>query len=510
MMKFNRQEIFKNVAWLGVTLLIAGGLRFAIQETLGDVTRWLLIAGAVLLAIGVAVNFAAVLGFFGRRGTKLGTNTAVLALAVLGILVAANVLAARHVKRFDLTEEKLYSLSDQTRKIVSGLKIDVTILKFDKEDDTRLRELVAEYRAINSRVRYEFVDPQEKPELARQYKIARFGEAVAASGARTERVEDTSEEAITNALLKLTRDAVKTICFVQGHGERSTENSEAEGYAGVEALLKRENYQLKNVNLVTENGVPPDCTALVIAGPRKPYLPQEIEFVKKGLEAGGKIFFLLDPEYESGFEGMLAGWRVEVGKNTVVDASGFGRLIGTGPAVPLVLNYGSHPVTKELEDKMSVFAFARSVKAKEAAAGESSDVTTTELLKTSEASWAETNLEGGRAKYDEGRDTKGPVSLGVAVSKKIEEKEARLVVIGDSDFASNRYLSPQLVNRDLFVNAVNWLAQDEDLISVRPKSATGRYVTLTRSQQNLLFWFTIVFLPGAVVLTGTLIWYRRR
>ncbi|HWQ03639.1 MAG TPA: hypothetical protein VNL38_04090, partial [Candidatus Nitrosotenuis sp.] len=266
----------------------------------------------------------------------------------------------------------------------------------------------------------------------------------------------------------------------------------------------------KNVNLVAAAEVPKDCSVFVIAGPKKPYLPQEIEFVKKYLDADGKVFFLLDPEVESGWEEVLAAWQIEVGKNTVVDASGFGRIIGTGPAVPLVISYGAHPVTKELEGNMCVFPFARSVKAREAAAGEVSSITTTELLKTSEQSWAETNLEGGRAKFDEGKDTRGPISLGVAASKKSDGKELRLVVIGDSDFASNRYLSPQLVNRDLFVNSVNWLAQDEDLISVRPKSATGRYVTLTRSQQNMLFWFTVVFLPGAVILTGAVIWYKRR
>jgi ABC-type uncharacterized transport system involved in gliding motility auxiliary subunit len=158
---------------------------------------------------------------------------------------------------------------------------------------------------------------------------------------------------------------------------------------------------------------------------------------------------------------------------------------------------------------MSIFPFARSVK--QAASSDGADApSVTELLQTSPQSWAETGLKDGKAKFDEGKDTRGPISLGVAASKKSGEKEARLIVIGDSDFASNRYLSPQLANRDLFVNSVNWLAQDEDLISVRPKSATSRNVTLTRSQQNMLFWFCIVLLPGAAIFAGAVVWWKHR
>ena len=505
-MNISRGEIFKNITWLGGTLLLAGTLRYFVQETLQPASKWMLIGGTALFAIGIGGNYQAVLAFFRRRGTKLGTNTLILTAAVLAILAILNFLGARHSKRFDLTSEKLFSLSDQTVKIVGGLNKDVKILKFDKSDDITLRDLVTEYKARSRHVTYQFVDPQEKPEIAKQYGVTRLGETVVASGTRIERPESTDEQDLTSAILKVTRDTVKTVCFVEGHGEKSLESQEAEGYAAADGELKRENYQTKSVNLVAANQVPAECSVVVDAGPTKALFPQETEMIKKYLDGGGKAMLLIDPDTNPDLDAILQAWNIAVGKDTVLDVSGFGRLIGTGPAVPLVNTYGSHAITKNFGRTMTIFPLARSVKSGDKSQPEEQE---TELLKTSEASWAETELKGNSAKFDEGKDTKGPISLGVAASRKAGDKEARLVVIGDSDFASNRYLGAQ-ANGDLFFNAVNWLAQDEELISIRPKSPTNRRVNLTRSQENMFFWFSIVLLPGAVVLAGAIIWWKRR
>jgi ABC-type uncharacterized transport system involved in gliding motility auxiliary subunit len=244
----------------------------------------------------------------------------------------------------------------------------------------------------------------------------------------------------------------------------------------------------------------------VEAGPTKALFPQEAAMIAKFLDAGGKVMLLLDPDTDAQLDGILQAWNVAVGKDTVLDVSGFGRLMGTGPGVPLVVSYGTHPITKTFSRTMTIFPLARSVKSGEKSQADEQE---TELLKTSPESWAETELKGGKAKFDEGKDTKGPISLGVAASKKAGEKEARLVVIGDSDFASNRYFGAQ-GNGDLFYNAVNWLAQDEELISIRPKSPANRRVNLTQSQQNMFFWFSIVLLPGLVVAAGAIIWWKRR
>jgi ABC-type uncharacterized transport system involved in gliding motility auxiliary subunit len=152
------------------------------------------------------------------------------------------------------------------------------------------------------------------------------------------------------------------------------------------------------------------------------------------------------------------------------------------------------------------FPLARSVRQ---SGGQQSDITQVELLTTSEQSWGETALEGGEARFDEGKDNKGPVTLGITATKKVGEKESRLVVIGDSDFADNNY-ARMVGNGDLFLNTINWLAQEEDLISIRPKSPTNRSVSMTEGQQRSFFLLVVLVMPLLVIGSGIWIWWKRR
>ncbi len=504
--KINRQELFKLAGYVGVALLLGGYLRYLIQETLGKFSLALLIAGGVLLVASLVLNFRAIREYFAQRSTRLGANTAVMSLAVIAILGLINFLGYRHHKRVDLTTEKLYTLSDQTKKIVSSLQKEVKIIKFDKEDDRALRDQMAEYRSLSGRLTYELIDPQARPELARQYGVTRMGEVIVTSGSRTERPQDTDEQSLTNAILKVTREQLKTICFVEGHGERALSSNEAEGYSLIERLLKNENYETKTINLVASNGVPSECEAVVMAGPKQALFPQEATMIGKYLDEGGKAFLMIDPQTDPQLGEVLKNWNIELGNDTVLDVSGVGRLFGTGPAVPLARTYGSHAITKDFEGTMTFFPLARSINPASSSGG---SVSTTELLKTSEESWAETELKGNEASFDASKDKKGPITIGIAANKRVGEKEARLVVIGDSDFATNNYVRLQR-NADLFMNTINYLAQDEDLIAIRPKKQTDRRVSMTESQQNLLFWLTIFLMPAAVIGSGAYIWWKRR
>ena len=505
-MRVNQREIFKAAGLLGLALLAVGYYTYSVNETLSTRNKVMLIAGAVLLLASLILNFNGIRSFFGRRSSRLGTNTAVLTLAVVGIIGVVNFLGYRHHKRIDLSTEKLYSLSDQTRKIVSSLNKDVAVMKFGKEDDQTLRDRLQEYRDLSKHITYEYIDPQVKMEKAKQYKITPPGETIVVCGNRTERLEETTEQALTNAILKVTREKLKKICFVEGHGEKKiSSKNEGDGYGVVDGWLKNENYETSTLNLVGANQVPPDCDVLVLAGPKQPLFPQEGAMIGKYLESGGKAMLLLDPDVDTHLSDVLRSWGIEVGNDTVVDASGVGRLFGTGPAVPLARTYGTHAITKDFAGSMTFFPFARSV----TALNTGSDASTTDLLKTSDESWAETELKGNEVAFNEGKDKKGPITLGVAATRTIGDKDARLVVIGDSDFATNEYAGLQR-NGDLFMNSANWLAQDEELISIRPKNPTDRKVTMTASQQNTFFWLSLVFMPVAVIGSGVCIWWKRR
>jgi len=504
-MNIKRREVFKTMAFLGPLALIAGYIRYSVRETMGPLNLSLLIVGGVLTLAAIILNFRAIRESSKRRSTRLGANTTVMTVAVIAIIGFANFLGYRHHKRIDLTTEKLYSLSDQTRKVVSDLKKDVKVLLFDKDDPQGLGEQMKEYRNLSSHFSFERIDPQKNLEVAKQYKITKLGDVVVACGDRNERPKDSTEQSIINTIIKVTRDSLKKICFVEGHGEKKLSSTdEGDGYGVVDKMLKDENYEIKSINLVASNDVPSDCDVLVLAGPKQSLFPQEASAIGKYLEKGGKAMLLIDPDTDPKLEDVLHAWGIQLGNNTVVDVSGVGRFFQLGPGAPLARSYGSHPITKGFEGSMTFFPLSRSV---ETTPG--SGASPTDLMKTSDESWAETEINGGKVQFDEGKDKKGPITLGVAASKTEGDKEARLVVIGDSDFAANQFFGIQR-NGDLFMNSINWLAQDEDLISIRPKNPADRRVSMTEADQNQLFWIALVLMPLATLGSGVFIWWRRR
>lgn len=509
-MKWDRLEIARFCAVLGGAFVLSGVIRRSIQHEWLTLNKSLLVAGGVLLLAAVVIGFGGVLGFFSQRSTKQGINTTILGLAILGIIGLANFVGYRHHKRFDLTSEKLSTLSDQSKKIAGGLTADVNIIHFAKSPDVQLDDLMTEYRAVSPHVKFQNIDPQEKPEIAKQYGVARMGDIVVSSGSRTEHIDSSfrnsvSEEDITSNIIKVTRNTVKTVCFVTGHGEKSLTDTGEDGYSVADAGMKKENYQTKSINLVSENGVPADCSVVVIAGPKQSYFSQEAGFIAKYLDGGGKSLVMVDPETDPKLEDVFSQWNINVGQNVVIDASGVGQLVGTGPGVPLVLDYGTSPITKGFQGSMTFFPLARTVNIADKRKTDPQDI---ELLKTSKQSFTIPNLKQKEIRYDPKTDTIGPLSLGVAAAKS-GEKGGRLVVIGDSDFASNK-VNTQQRNGDLFYNTINWLAEDENLISIRPKSVTNRRVTLTEGQASGLRWLALIFLPGLVLISGIYIWAKRR
>jgi len=509
-MKWDRDELARFLGTAGIAMLIAGYLRYSIQGELLTFSKVVLAAGALLLLGSIAIGFGAILRFFSKRSSQQGTNTTVLSVAVIAILVIVNFVGFRHHKRFDLTTEKLYTLSDQTRQIVGGLQKDVTIVHFDKSPNAALDDQMAEYTSLSRRLKFQNIDPQQKPEVAQDYGATRMGDVVLASGPRKEHLESgaISEQDITGAIIKVTQDKVKTVCFVTGHGEKSLAEDGENGYSHLDAGLKKENYVTKTINLVSENGVASDCSVVVIAGPTQAFFPQEAEMLNKYLAGTGKGLILVDPQTDPKLGEVFQAWNTNVGDNVVIDASGVGRLFGAGPAIPLVTTFGDSPITKSFAGSMTFFPLARTVTVADKT---KNDPQVVEFLKTSPRSFTVANLKQGHNEvtYDPKTSTLGPLSLGVAASRKAQGGEARVVVIGNSTFATNPYVGQQK-NGDLFYNTISWLGQDENLISIRPKSQTNRRVTLTEGQASALRWLDLFILPGIAIFAGVYIWWKRR
>ncbi len=512
-MNWDRQEWLRNIATVGVAMAIAGVIRYELQGELLLLSKILLIGGAVLLLATLVLGYQSIFHFFTRRSSRLGTNAATLIVSVLAILGFLNFLSYRHHKRFDLTTEKLFSLSDQTKRIVGGLNQNVDVYWFDKAPNTTLHDQIAEYTIVNPRLRYKEVDPQVHPETAQEFGVSHLGQGVVAAGSKHQLLEATGEQDITNAIVKVTRTTVKTVCFVEGHGEKVLTGNDAEGYAGINNALTQESYQTKGINLVTDSGVPPECSVVVVAGPKQAYLPVESQILAKYLDDGGKVFILVDPETDPKLDSIFSAWNIKVGDNVVVDASPLNQAVQMGPFVPAVVTYGSSPITKTFgANSMTLYPLARTVSIADKTKTQEG---TTELMKSSTRSFTIPKLDPKvkEIKYEPSKDTLGPLSLGVASERRSgpepDAKNGRLVVIGNSQFAANQFAG-LLRNADLFMNTVNWLAEDENLISIRPKSATNRQVNFTEAQSRELTWFSLLLLPGIVIISGAYIWWKRR
>ena len=450
----------------------------------------------------------------GRRGERFleAVNLAVYTAVAVAIVVLANWFVDRHNRRWDLTPNQSYSLSPQTTKVLKELKNDLTIYVFDRESGFRgRRDLLDNYSALTHRVTVRYVDPDRQPSLAGQFGIRNYGTVVVAGGDRHFEAQSSTEEGVTNAIVRLLKGQ-KTVYFIQGHGERDVDSSDRAGYGRVKKQLENENRQVKTLVLLQKMEVPADCSLLVIAGPRNDFLAQEVETIKKYLTGGGRALFLLDPGVElTNLAKLLADWNVTLRNDLAIDENPVAQLVGASPSMPLILKYGSSPIVQPLARTATLFPLTRSFEVgKEYKAGVSAE----SLCETSPDSFgvADFDPKVREVRYRAGKDTKGPLSVAVAgtIAGEGEKKtEGRFVAVGTSMLAVNTYL-PFEGNRDLFMNMVNWLSAEEDLISIRPKPPESQRLNMTAQQMRRVLYLGVFGLPILIIALGTSVWWRRR
>jgi ABC-type uncharacterized transport system involved in gliding motility auxiliary subunit len=522
----NMRQQLKKADILGLAIIAAAVISYSVRSIWTTYQTIAVILGGVLILVSLAVKTDEIRTGLRRRSSKFGINSAVSVLFLIGILAFVNYLGAQHVKRVDTTTEKIYSLSDQSANVVQQVKQDLKIKAFYPGGDyAPAKDLLDLYKAKNNKISYEFIDPDKQPQVAQQYSVSQYGEfqnplsgesyrygtVILEMGGKSERIEKQSEalreEDLTNALMKIVKGEKKTVYFIQGHGEKSIDDSDKSGYSSAKAGLEKDNYTIKTINLVQENKIPDDASALVMVGPTSEPFPNELELLDGFLNKGGSVAIFLDPPPAASLTDFMKKWSIDVGNNFVVDASGVGRLFGAGPSIPLVTNYGRHKITERF-NVMTFFPLVRSVvPAKTPVTG----INVETLLSSNDRSWAETDMKSKEVSLDESKgDIKGPVSLAVVATKDVgENKKGRLIVFGDSDFGSNNAFGLQ-GNGNLFLNTVSWLAQDESFISIRAKNPEDRRLTMTEAQGRLVSYVMLLFLPVGVLVTGISVWMKRR
>lgn len=566
--KRNKQKTFLIYLffWLGLLLTVAGLTAGVITSKWSGVPLGLLIAGIAIIGLWLILSGIFAPSFWGRRSTQAGTNAVIATIAMLAILGLVNFLGVRYDKRWDLTENQLFTLSPLSQEVVKNLEQPIKVWVFDPKPDAADRELLENYRRYGSNLKFEFVDPQLKPVLAQKYNVRGPGEVYLEYGSQRQLVqtvneqEGLSEVRLTNAIERLTSDRADTVYFLEGHGERPLEQVEDGISQAVDALTEK-NFTVQPLNLVDRAEVPDDASLVALVGPQRALFPQEVQALRNYLSTGGSVLLMLDPQSSPGLDNLLADWGVKPSRQIAIDASGQGQIVGLGPATPLVKSYGNHPITNDFGNGFSFYPLAQPlvttpIKGVEQAA----------LVTTNPQSWAENTPEKQPLEFNENEgDRPGPLTLGVALSRRVQSPstlptpspnetpqasptpeagatetpeasptaspnqtpqaspspnngenankkapEARLVVFGTSNFASDGWFGQQL-NGDVFLNSVSWLSKrDEQAFSIRPREQKNRRINLTPLQAIALGWTALAIVPLVGLTTAGVMWWRRR
>jgi ABC-type uncharacterized transport system involved in gliding motility auxiliary subunit len=495
---------------IGVVLAVAGAIGYSLApEKLWLVT---LLEGSALfcLILFVVVHFMSLKDFSTRRSTRMGANSLLMILLLIGILAIVNFLAARHSIRWDLSETQNFSLAPQTHRVLRSLSREVLITVFTREKDPgyqAYKERLDSYRQASPKISVEFVDPERQPKVAQNYGISRTDTAVFESAGQTVRVSVPSEVELTGALIRVSQDSKKRVLFLEGHGEPSFDDRERTGLSAAKEILIKQGYDVGTLSLLKEEAVPDRTAILVVAGPRRPVTPDEQERIHHYVEKGGHLLLLIDPDTQADLNPLLNQWGLGVGPGALVDLQD--RLAQGDLTSLLVRTFTEHEITQDLSAAV-LFPLARHITFDEQV-GKAWDYVP--LARTSPNSWAETDLKGRVVNLNEQEDIKGPLPMAAALTPKVAPEEGKprpaIVVIGNSTFATNAFVNfPG--NSDFFLHTAAWLAEERNMMAIVPRDSALRLFTPNPLQDRALLYLQVILLPATMLFSGIMVWRKRR
>ena len=495
---------------IGTALAVAGMIGYQVApEQLWIVTtlEGLALLCLILFFMAHANTLKAVSS---RRSTKMGVNSLLMVLLLIGILSILNFLAARHSIRWDLSENQNFSLAPQTHRVIRNLPRDVKITVFTREKDPgyqTYKERLDSYRQASAKIAVEFVDPERQPKVAQSYGITRSDTAIFESGSQTVRVTTPSETELTGALIRVSKDDKKRILFLEGHGEPGTDNRDRTGFSVAKDILTKQGYEVGTLSLLTQSAVPEDTSILAIAGPRKPMTSDELDRIQAYVDKGGHLLVMADPDTQTDLNPLLKRWGLALGPGVLVDFQD--RLAQGEPTVLLVRTFTEHEITQDLNAAV-LFPLARHVSFDEQVG---KDWEFVQLARTSANSRAVLKATGRIIALNEKEDIKGPLPMAAALAPKTPRTEGKprpaIVVIGNSTFASNAFVNfPG--NSDFFLHAAAWLAQDREMITIGPRDEALRPFVPNPVQERALLYLQVFFLPAVVLVAGVNVWRKRR
>jgi ABC-type uncharacterized transport system involved in gliding motility auxiliary subunit len=486
-----------------------------------------------------------------HRRLVIGANVLVQIVALLAVVVMVNWLTSRHYVRFDWTKAGYYKLAEKTKQVVASLKDPVDVIVFLPPDDHRdyiekilddVRNLLKEFQFYGKeKLHVEYVDPQRDLARAQQlvkeynldspdviifasrghHKYVRLDEMVDLDAGNPEMGENRvkafkGEGLFLSAIQTVTEEESPKVYFLTGHGERDPQDfDQREGYSELARYIKRDNILVQKWNLLENQALPTDASAIVIAGPHLAFAPTELNALEQYLKGKGRLLILLDPHIQTGLEALLKKWGVQVDDDLAMRQAGV--LLGTEmlDVNAVAADYAKHPITAKLSDTNTEFPYARSVRqAPQTESGMPDQPRVTELVKAAPTYWGETDPDTEHATFDPATDISGPLPLAVAVESSqphgvdVDIGVTRMVVVGTSRFVDNSSLGGG--NLDFFMNSLNWLLQREQLMAVSPKVPDEFRLDMSPNQQRAVYALVVGGLPLLVAIIGIVVWLSRR
>lgn len=473
--------------------------------------------GLTFIVIGIA--FYAILdpekvrAFFTGRQVRYGSNSIVLIIAILGILIVVNFLGNKYSTKWDLTEDKENTLAPETIQALKTLSGKVTAIAFFSPQYPREQAegLLSNLKTNGSgNFDYQFIDPVADPITANKYGITTDGTVVLSLNDQTEQVKLVSEEEIVTSVIKLINPTLHAVYFLTGHGEHDPLATDDTSYGQVKTVIESKNYVVSTLNLIANPAIPTDAEEIIIAGPQKPLSTGEVELLKQFVDGGKSIIVLEDPTPLTKFGTdpdpltayLQSDWGIGLSDDFVIDPN------SQTPSQAVANEYGDHPIVKKLSGMITIFPSARSVVASQTPP---ENITLTTLVLTAQQAWGEADLAGLQqniANYEAGIDVAGPVPLAVAGSN--TTTNGRIVVIGNSNFAITKNFTAY-GNGDFMVNSIDWAAQQDKLINLTPKKTTQRLLVPPQNLvMNLLVLGSLFLMPFLILIAGISVWIQRK
>lgn len=454
-----------------------------------------------------------------RNLTKnLALHNALFVLLLFGIALGLGYFANRHATQRDVTHNTINSLEPTSVEVLKQLHGPVNITVYATEQDARLgdirkiiRNFLSLYQRYKPDIRLAFVDPEKEPEKTRAARIQLNGEMVVEYAGRSEHLTQLNEPVLTGALLRLAHTRDQTVMYLDGHGERKLDgiaNHDLGALFG--AKLKQNGFRINSLNLALAQEVPGNVSALVITQPQLDLMPGEVDKLLHYVERGGNLLWLVDAEPLHGLERLAEKLDLLLPPGIVIDPAAAEM---KAPATwSLGATYPPHPITRNF-NLITAFPSARPLVWNENPVWHHSV-----LVEVAARGWVSRNAPNGKPRdenrlpghpFDKQHDTAGPAVIALALQRNINDREQRIVVVGNGAFLANSYAGNG-GNVDLGVNIVNWLSGEERLITLQPRAAKDSSLVLNKMQLTVIGIGFLLGLPLLLASIGGVMWWKRR